>query len=167
MTPENGRFLLQQAAAGALGTESASAAAAAVNIGGQTAAATQSSATGPGSTTFGVSAAQGQIDTCINGTNYNASVCRTLAPRDRARNCTNIPPDARFSCQQQAVEYGKCNATFMFLDSYCLRSCNRCGGNCTDVTPPDGTSCNSTLCGTQMYIAGPVCLKTCGRCSPA
>lgn len=47
---------------------------------------------------------------------------------ERASNCTDIPPDSNFTCYQQATEFNKCDADFMFLYSYCLKSCNRCGG---------------------------------------
>jgi hypothetical protein len=125
------RRLLQSpttATAGASGSQSSSASAMAQNIGGQGQAATSSQATGAGATTFGVSQAQGQIDTCFSGPNQNLSTCRTLAPKVRASRCSNVAPDDNFTCTQQAKEYGKCNIDFMFVGSYCLADCGRCGG---------------------------------------
>eukprot|EP01023_Acetabularia_acetabulum_P063783 TRINITY_DN8076_c0_g1_i4.p2 TRINITY_DN8076_c0_g1~~TRINITY_DN8076_c0_g1_i4.p2 ORF type:complete len:295 (-),score=56.41 TRINITY_DN8076_c0_g1_i4:39-923(-) len=42
--------------------------------------------------------------------------------------CTDVPPDARFSCQQQ-MQFGQCDADFMLKDNYCAASCNRCVNN--------------------------------------
>ena len=117
------------ASAGATGAESSAAFAAASNIAGQERAATQAAATGAGATTFGVSQAAGQVVVCYDGgPSYSASQCRTLAPNFRATNCTDVPPDDRFTCTQQAVDYKKCDAGFMFLGAFCLRSCDRCRG---------------------------------------
>lgn len=122
------RRMHQAASATAAGQQSASASAMASNIGGVEQAATGALATGPGATTSGISIAAGQIDTCLSGPNQNLSVCRTLAPSVRAVSCTDIAPDDRFNCTQQAVQYGKCGQDFMFIGSYCLKSCGRCGG---------------------------------------
>jgi hypothetical protein len=37
-------------------------------------------------------------------------------------------------------------------------------GMCID-TPPSGGSCVASECNSTAIIAGPYCLKTCGRCS--
>jgi hypothetical protein len=116
------------AGAGAAGSRSARASVIARNIGGQGQAATSAEARGAGAATFGVSQAHGQVDTCFSGPNQNYSTCRTLAPKIRASRCTNVAPDDNFSCTQQATEYGKCTADFIFVGSYCLSSCGRCGG---------------------------------------
>jgi hypothetical protein len=116
------------ATAGAAGSQSARASAIATNMNGQGQAATSSQATGSGATTFGVSQAQGQVDTCFSGPNENLSTCRTLAPSVRASKCTDVAPDTTYTCIQQAKDYAKCDTDFMFVGSYCLSSCGRCGG---------------------------------------
>lgn len=124
------RALHAEATAAASGSQSASASASASSVNGQEQATTASNATGAGATTYGQSAAAGQIDVCVNGPNQNYSSCRTFAPSVRSSQCTDVPPDDRYTCAQQ-VSYGKCDADFMFLDSYCLKSCNRCGSKFT------------------------------------
>ncbi|KAL4536072.1 hypothetical protein Ndes2526A_g05615 [Nannochloris sp. 'desiccata'] len=132
------------ATAGAAGSQSASASAIATNIAGQGQATTAAQATGAGATTFGASQAQGQIDTCFSGPNENLSVCRTLAPNVRASECTDVPPDDRYTCTQQAKDFGKCDSDFIFVGSYCLSSCGRCGDGCNDDdAPSDGTACDA------------------------
>ncbi|KAL4534738.1 hypothetical protein Ndes2437A_g05499 [Nannochloris sp. 'desiccata'] len=156
------------ATAGAAGSQSASASAIATNIAGQGQATTAAQATGAGATTFGASQAQGQIDTCFSGPNENLSVCRTLAPNVRASECTDVPPDDRYTCTQQAKDFGKCDSDFIFVGSYCLSSCGRCGDGCNDDdAPSDGTACDASKCDTDAYKQEPTCLKTCGRCSVA
>lgn len=46
---------------------------------------------------------------------------------DRSATCTDVAPDSQFTCEEQANEYDKCNASFIYLYSYCLKSCKRCG----------------------------------------
>ena len=121
------RRMHQAASATAQGTNSATASAIASNIAGAQQAATNALATGANASTSGISIAAGQIDTCFSGPQQNLSVCRTLAPSARSVNCTDIAPDNNFSCSQQASDYKKCNSDFMFVGSYCLKSCNRCG----------------------------------------
>jgi len=116
------------ATAGASGSRSARASATATNIAGQGQASTAAEATGPGATTFGASQAEGEVDTCFSGPDQNLSVCRTLAPQVRASECTDVPPDDEFTCNQQAEEFEKCDFDWMFVGSYCLSSCGRCGG---------------------------------------
>lgn len=147
------------------GTESASASAVAVSRNGQEFATTQGSATGPGSTTFGFSIAEGQIDECKEGPANQVS-CLTLAPQGRVSFCSDIPPDDRFTCEQQK-EFDKCDSDFIIRDACCLKTCQRCGENCTDQTPPSGTACSTGICFTEEVISGPYCLKTCTRCSTA
>jgi hypothetical protein len=113
-----------------------------------------------------VSQAAGQVDRCLDAKVAGTAECRTLAPRARSTRCTDIPPDARFTCAQQAG-FKKCDADFMFPGAFCLKSCNRCGGGCGDAAPKDGAACDASKCDTQAYKDGPVCLKTCGRCSTA
>ena len=166
-TPTHHRRRVHQqsssATAGASGSQSALASAIATN----TQAATNAEATGPGASSYGISSAVGQISSCFKGSNQNYSLCRTLAPSTRSLNCTDVPPDDRFSCYQQAVQYGKCNSTFIFLDSFCLKSCGRCGGGgCTDDdAPADGSPCSASQCDSSVYKQKPTCLKTCKRCS--
>lgn len=149
------RSLLQPASSSgfAAGSNQAVASAFVSNVNGQGRAGTASSATGGGAIAAGISQAevrppnylwtrlttthtffsglfipmQGQVNTCIQGPS-NSAECITLAPQQRSSFCSDIPPDNRFSCYQQAVEYGKCDQGFMFEKAYCLRSCNRCGG---------------------------------------
>ena len=50
------------------------------------------------------------------------------SPRaERTVACTDQTPDANISCTDQA-RFGKCDSAFIFLYAWCLRSCNRCGG---------------------------------------
>ncbi|KAL6762687.1 hypothetical protein V8C86DRAFT_3173859 [Haematococcus lacustris] len=42
----------------------------------------------------------------------------------RKAECTDITPDAKFTCAQQAV-YGQCDKEFMIQGNYCLKSCGR------------------------------------------
>ena len=71
---------------------------------------------------------QGQIDACISGPNNASAECITLAPSVRSLRCSDIPPDSTYTCEQQAVEFGKCDVDFMYTTASCLKSCNRCGG---------------------------------------
>ena len=125
------RRMLQEpttATAGASGSRSTSASAIATNIAGQGQASTNAQATGAGATTFGISSANGQVDVCFSGPNQNCSVCRTLAPSVLSSKCTDVSPDEKYTCTQQAKDYGKCNSDLIFVGSYCLSSCGRCGG---------------------------------------
>lgn len=120
------RGLRAEAISSASGSQSASAFASSSSVNGQENSSTSSSASGSNATTAGLSVAGGQVDVCVNGPNKDYSVCRTLAPSQRALQCTDVPPDDRYTCEEQAG-WGKCNATFIFPQSYCLKSCNRCG----------------------------------------
>eukprot|EP01023_Acetabularia_acetabulum_P005148 TRINITY_DN12110_c0_g1_i4.p1 TRINITY_DN12110_c0_g1~~TRINITY_DN12110_c0_g1_i4.p1 ORF type:complete len:684 (-),score=107.59 TRINITY_DN12110_c0_g1_i4:1431-3482(-) len=42
------------------------------------------------------------------------------------RECTDIPPDVKFTCQQQK-QMGKCNYAWMLEQNFCQISCGRCG----------------------------------------
>ena len=121
------RNLQQSAQAAATGSQAAAATAQAQNVGGQQQASTGAAALGQGSTTLGVSVAAGEVDVCLNGPNENFSICRTRAPSVRSSVCTDVPPDDRFNCTQQAVDFKKCTQPFMFVGSFCLKSCTRCG----------------------------------------
>jgi hypothetical protein len=87
------------------------------------------------------------------------------------KSCTDDAPTAEFTCQQQAVDYKKCDKPFMYLEGLCLKSCGRCGAGCVDVPPPAPPGgaplvCDAKSCKDFAVINGPFCLKTCGRCSP-
>lgn len=120
------RSLLQKAAAAASG-EVARAAASASSMNGQQTASTISAALGQGATAAGLSQAAGQVDFCLQSGNSGSAACMTLAPRIRSARCTDIPPDTRFTCTQQADNFKKCDADFLFVGAYCLKSCKRCG----------------------------------------
>ncbi|KFM28812.1 hypothetical protein F751_6333 [Auxenochlorella protothecoides] len=47
---------------------------------------------------------------------------------NRVSNCTDVAPDTSFTCEEQAQQFDKCNADFIYLYSFCLKSCGRCGG---------------------------------------
>ncbi|KDD74498.1 hypothetical protein H632_c1273p1 [Helicosporidium sp. ATCC 50920] len=128
---------------------------------GGSAASTQGAASGPGSTTSGYSSANGKVDTCAQGP-ANSVACMTLSVADRSSQCSDLAPDANFTCEQQAA-FGKCNSDFIFQNGYCLKSCNRCGSNCTDQAPPNG-QCDSNQCDSAEYLSQPYCLATCKRC---
>ena len=51
----------------------------------------------------------------------------SMPAADRSATCTDVAPDSQFTCEEQANEYDKCNASFIYLYSYCLKSCKRCG----------------------------------------
>ena len=111
----------------AVGATSASASSFASSVGGKEYATTQSSADGKSAMVSGVSRAEGQVDVCVKGGKYNAVECRTLAPKKRSSVCSDVPPDDRYTCQEQA-EWEKCDEPFIFVGSWCLESCGRCGG---------------------------------------
>jgi hypothetical protein len=146
----------------AIGTQTATATVAARMENGMATAATRGAATGPGAITAGISEAEGQIVRCVAGP-ADSAVCITLAPRDRASFCSNVPPSAQYNCQEQA-NFGKCDEPWIFVGAYCLDACNRCGEECVDVPPEDG-SCDPAKCDSEAYTTEPVCLRSCGRCS--
>ena len=135
-----------------------------------------------------------RVDSCFTGPSFNSEVCRTLERQYRAIYCSDVAPSPRYSCQQQATEFGKCNSSWIYRESFCLASCDRCGSNCTDEVPPGYAACSPDLCESDLYVggntsaagsegerdtdgrranenktstgSGPWCLKTCRRCSP-
>jgi hypothetical protein len=158
---QHGRLLKETAISTASGGQSASASAAA----GPGFAQTAQSATGGNAQVQGISQVGQKVDVCQRGPADSAE-CKTLTTADRTSNCTDIAPDVNFTCAEQA-KFGKCDADFIFLNGYCLSTCNRCGSNCLDVAPSGrGTAaCSQSDCDTEAVKAGPYCLKTCGRCS--
>lgn len=137
------------------------------------------------------------VNSCLEGTSFNSEVCRGLERQYRAIYCSDISPGAQYNCRQQAMTFDKCNTSWMYRESFCLQSCNRCGDNCVDEFPPGYESCSPDLCESDAYTGkvgigsdiagrdgdggrdvgeesdgfasatGPWCLKTCRRCSPS
>ena len=70
-------------------------------------------------------------------------------PAGGAENCWDQTPESG-SCQQQK-DWGKCSESWLKDGGYCKATCSLCGevaapssseaGGCSDVAPPDGTSC--------------------------
>ncbi len=83
--------------------------------------------------------------------------------------CTDVPPDDRFSCAQQAA-WGKCDESWMH--GFCNRSCDRCqsgeGTECLDVAPDDRYTCKEQAgwgkC-KESWMRG-FCVLSCGQCLP-
>ncbi|PSC71589.1 glycoside hydrolase [Micractinium conductrix] len=166
--PKQGRRLMQgsSAVSRAVGGQTASARA----VAGPGVAATEQSATGPGSQVAGVSQVGQRVDACVRGPSTSAA-CQTLTTEDRSITCTDIAPvpvpgAEQFTCAEQA-QFGKCDSAFIYLGAFCLQSCGRCGDQCVDTAPTPDFGCALALCNTTEVAAGPYCLKTCGRCSQA
>ncbi|EFN58827.1 hypothetical protein CHLNCDRAFT_140661 [Chlorella variabilis] len=167
-----GRALQQRAYSSASGEQTATAVAKAT----PTTASTQQSATGGAAQVLGISQVGDKVDVCQRGP-ANSAACKTLTTagkragavgtpqQHRSTGCTDIAPDTEFTCAEQAG-FGKCDADFIFLGAYCLKSCNRCGDGCFD-TAPSGASCVASQCNSTEVTASPYCLKTCGRCYAA
>ena len=125
---------------------------------------------------------------CLEGPDFDGDICRGLDRQYRAIYCSDIPPGRRFNCSEQTMVFDKCASSWLYRESFCLESCNRCGSNCVDEVPPGYDSCSPELCESELYIGvggssagggvggdgeapaaqgGPWCLKTCRRCSPS
>ena len=83
--------------------------------------------------------------------------------------CTDVPPDDRYSCAQQAG-WGKCDESWM--KGLCNRSCDRCqtgdGTECIDVPPDDRYSCDQQAAWgkcQESWMRG-FCVASCGLCMP-
>eukprot|EP00887_Chlorella_sp_A99_P002661 scaffold6.g2661.t1 len=158
-----GRALLQPCGAQSQsqGANYASSSATATSAGGQCVSGTQGAAVGGPATTSQVSVAGQDVQACFKGPSQ-AVECSTLASSVKSSSCSDIAPDTKFTCAEQA-KFGKCDTDFIFLGAFCLSSCGRCGGGCTDVVPSGG-SCVFEQCNSTTITSGPFCLKTCQRC---
>jgi hypothetical protein len=93
-------------------------------------------------------------------------------------NCTDTPPDSRFTCQQQQ-RFGKCNEPWMVQGNFCAATCGRCTpaeapvspateGRCTDTRPDSRFTCQQQQrfgkCNEPWMVQGNFCAATCGRC---
>lgn len=134
--------------------------------GGQPSASTAGAATGAGSSVVGISQVGGELQACLDGPSNTSAFCVTLLPQQRAEACTDLPPDDKYTCPQQAA-FDKCSDAFIYRDAYCLRSCDRCGESCYDSLPWNGFECTWNACNSTDVLKGPFCLKTCKRCTVA
>jgi mannan endo-1,4-beta-mannosidase len=91
------------------------------------------------------------------------------AASDLTESCTDVPPDAVFTCGEQ-VGWGKCGEPWMA--GRCDRSCGRCPGigsateTCSDLPPGDDHTCAQQAawgkCG-EPWMEGH-CARSCDRC---
>lgn len=83
--------------------------------------------------------------------------------------CSDVAPDSQFTCAEQK-DFGKCDQPFMIRGAYCLQTCGRCGGGCTDNPPPESKfSCDQQegygQCTAEFMWSGPWWVKRrCGGC---
>ena len=80
-----------------------------------------------GATSATAAEARKKAEVCIEGESYNANKCRNRNPRRRSSICSNVSPTDSYNCEEQAG-WGKCDDPFIFVGSWCLESCGRCGG---------------------------------------
>lgn len=112
---------------------------------------------------------------CLEGPDFDIDRCRDLDRQYRAIYCSDISPGTGYDCGQWTAEFGQCMSSWLYRESFCLESCDRCGSKCVDEAPPGYDTCSPQLCESGLYIGaedgaaqgGPWCLKTCRRCSPS
>lgn len=60
-------------------------------------------------------------------------MCCLLLQEGQAPPCTDVPPDDRYTCQQQK-DFGKCDQSWMVEGNFCETTCGRNG--CGTPAPP-------------------------------